>query len=247
MEHYPIPYAICRVWLEEVFASTGLHWQISPLGEWQITDASGMLLATITPPLLFQNQNILHWEHLPTHPPNTLILLLEAGGTAGLAYLEEGAMVQHKIIRRYTVRKKQGKAQLNHLKTRGKSKAGSRVRLAETILFFEDINQKLLEWEVAPQASQIWYSATPPVWHRLFQAKAAPPFTVQDPRLHKIPLDLPTPTLEVLGQVSDFLLQTKLQIHRPQHLPTLSLLHTPALVQPGFQFDDSDTEGFDAD
>ena len=44
------------------------------------------------------------------------------------------------------VRKKRGVSQIKHLKTKGKSRAGSRVRLAETEEFFENINGRLQDY-----------------------------------------------------------------------------------------------------
>ncbi|MEO1451203.1 MAG: hypothetical protein AAFV07_16855 [Bacteroidota bacterium] len=43
-------------------------------------------------------------------------------------------------------RHKRGKAQISYLNTRGKSKAGSRIRLANTVAFFEEINERLQDW-----------------------------------------------------------------------------------------------------
>jgi hypothetical protein len=143
-------------------------------------------------------------ENSPNSPPDYLILLIQAGGNAGLAHTEEGEIVSHKIIRRYTVRQKQGKSQLKHLNSKGKSKLGSRIRLAQTKDFFEEINKKLQEWELE-NIPLIFYSATPDVMHAVFEAKNQPPFQKKDERLQKLPLDMPLPTMEEVLQTKSFL------------------------------------------
>src|SRR6187200_2123635 len=76
---------------------------------------------------------------------NYIILLIQSGNCA-VGYYEDGQNVDHKVFRSYMIRKKQGTSQIKYLKTRGKSKAGSRVRLGETIEFFENINERLNEY-----------------------------------------------------------------------------------------------------
>ena len=71
-----------------------------------------------------------------------IILLMEAG-RAAIACFEDDKLVNHKNIRKYMVRKKQGKAQISHLKTKGKSRYGSRLRLRESHAYFEEIIEKL--------------------------------------------------------------------------------------------------------
>lgn len=138
-----------------------------------------------------------------------LILLIQAGGNAGLAHIENGEILNHKIIRKYMVRQKQGKSQLKHLNAKGKSKLGSRIRLAQTKDFFEEINQKLQEWEIE-HIPKIYYSASPDVWHAVFEAKEIPPFEKKDNRLIKIPLDLPLPTMDEIVLVKSFLQESTL-------------------------------------
>ncbi len=68
------------------------------------------------------------------------VILLIQSGSCAMGYFEDGFNLEHKVFRSYMVRKKQGKSQIKYLKTKGKSRAGSRVRLAETLEFFENIN-----------------------------------------------------------------------------------------------------------
>lgn len=133
---------------------------------------------------------------LPLVPPDFLLVLMQAGHAA-LGHFVEGEAAKHKVIKKYMVRGS-GKAQVSYLATRGKSKAGSRVRLANTVRFFEDINEKLIEWNCHHNVQRIllgcpirlgvlWYEADPP-----------PPFDKADPRIQKVPFDTPRPDLDTL-------------------------------------------------
>ncbi|MEM6269936.1 MAG: hypothetical protein AAF998_10900 [Bacteroidota bacterium] len=140
-------------------------------------------------------------EDVPETPPPYLLLLLQAGHSA-LGYFEEGEVVHHKVIKKYMVRARQGKAQIGYLNTRGKSKAGSRVRLANTISFFEAINAKVTEWDIMNGVERILLSCPVRMKPLLFQSKVPPPFTKDDPRLLKVPLDIHRPDLEELKRVN---------------------------------------------
>ncbi len=142
---------------------------------------------------------------VPTLPPNYLILLIQAGNAA-LGHYEADILLNHKVVRKYMVRAKQGKAQINHLKTKGKSRAGSRIRLAQTDEFFDEIVEKLLDWEVE-NVDLIFYSAAIHWWNNLFEADNLPPFEKDDERLRKIPLDVNTPNFEELQHVQQFIRQ----------------------------------------
>ncbi|MEM7356537.1 MAG: hypothetical protein AAF657_37320, partial [Acidobacteriota bacterium] len=102
-----------------------------------------------------------------------------------------------KSFRRYVVRGK-GRAQPLHLKTKGKSRYGSRLRLANARRLLVETNEKLNEWEedFGP-ADRIYYSCPVRLWPSLFEASPAPPFEKSGP-LVRIPLDLPRPTVDVL-------------------------------------------------
>jgi hypothetical protein len=143
-------------------------------------------------------------KYFPKTSPETppyLIILMQAGNAA-LGYFEEGEVVEHKVIRKYMVRKKQGKAQITYLHKKGKSRAGSRVRLADTMQFFEDINQKLIDWDdfegIFENTERVLYSCPPRLWGMLFNAKTPPPFERNDPKYIKIPLDVSVPIFDEL-------------------------------------------------
>ncbi len=97
---------------------------------------------------------------------NYVVLLIQSGSCA-LGYFEEDETIDHKVFKSYMVRKKQGKSQISYLNSKGKSRAGSRVRLANTIRFFENINERLQEYfeeyeinRVAISCSKTWKRAT---------------------------------------------------------------------------------------
>ncbi len=140
-------------------------------------------------------------EDLPLVPPPYLLILMQAGHSA-LGYFDEGEVVMHKVIKKYMVRAGQGKAQIGYLGSRGKSKAGSRIRLANSVRFFEDINEKLTEWGVADEVERILVSCPVrlgPLW---YGSKTPPPFEKEDPRIRKVPLDVHRPDHEELLRVN---------------------------------------------
>ena len=66
-------------------------------------------------------------DHLPDSLGTHLVLLLQAGAAA-LGVFQQGELTHHKVIKKYVVRGR-GRAQPTHLKTRGKSRYGSLLRL----------------------------------------------------------------------------------------------------------------------
>lgn len=140
---------------------------------------------------------------LPDEMPPYVVALIQIGAAA-LAYCEAGTPVQHKAFKKYMKRHKRGKAQISYLNTRGKSKAGSRIRLANTVAFFEEINERLTEWEDAYEPQRILYSCTPQLWGLLFSSQVPPPFDKKDPRLIKVPTHVHVPDFEELQRINRF-------------------------------------------
>lgn len=83
-------------------------------------------------------------EALPESPGQGVIVLVRAGATA-LGVWNDDELLRHKVIKRYVVRGK-GKAQPMHLKTKGKSRYGSRLRLQGYKAQLEETIGRLLEW-----------------------------------------------------------------------------------------------------
>ncbi len=136
-------------------------------------------------------------------PPPYIILLIRAGNSS-LGYFEKGKNIKHKVIRRYMVRKKQGKTQLTYLKRKGKSRLGSRIRLAQAEKFFEEINELLNEWNLIKKNSEfkIFYSCPIRLWSYLFKTNPTPPFNKKNNRLIKIPFNVYKPNMKELKRIN---------------------------------------------
>ncbi len=137
-------------------------------------------------------------------PVNYVVLLIQSGNGA-LGYFEAGRCVNHKVFRSYMVRKKQGKSQIKYLKTKGKSRAGSRVRLGETEEFFANINGRLQDYFQQHRIDRIAISCSKTLLPYLYTGSVATPFDKRDPRLFKIPKHIHTPIYEVLLDANRFL------------------------------------------
>lgn len=135
------------------------------------------------------------------------VLVIVRSGMAAVGCFEGGKVKDHKVFRAYMVRKKQGKSQLKYLKTKGKSRAGSRLRLAQSLDFFSDINARLGEYFRNFDIDRIGLSCPTTLIPHFFGSKTPPPFPKRDPRILKIPKHIQNPTYEALLQTNRFLLQ----------------------------------------
>lgn len=154
-------------------------------------------------PLPFLESN--NFQEYITHNfdviPNYVIYMIQAGSCA-LAYYEGDELIEHKVFKTYMVRKKQGKSQIKHLKSKGKSKAGSRVRLSNTIHFFEQINGRLKEYFNDYHVEKIIYACPTNMISLFYESKILPPFDRTDERLIKIPIDIQQPCFEELLKIN---------------------------------------------
>ncbi len=167
-------------------------------------------LPIVLPPL--HNNQI---TGLAPEPVHYVLLLIQAGNCA-LGYFENGINLDHKVFRSYMVRKKQGKSQIKYLKTKGKSRAGSRVRLGESVEFFENINERLQQYFSAHEVHRIAISCSKTLIPFLYSAKVPPPFDKGDDRIFKIPKHIHTPIYEVMMDAHRFLLRGEL-IYEESH------------------------------
>ncbi len=165
------------------------------------------------PPIFhYMDENLLEQLFIPEEPENYYIILIQAGHSA-LAYCENGDILLHKVITKYMVRKGQGKAQISYLKTKGKSRAGSRIRLAKSIEFFEEINDKLADWFQEKGDAKILYSCPVTLWPFLFDSKISPPFKKKGDHLIRIPLDVNKPCFSELQRVNPILSRGQIEIY----------------------------------
>lgn len=123
---------------------------------------------------------------------NTTILYLSIeSGSSTIALNRGKSTISHTSVSSYMSRKKQGFSQIKYLNKKGKSRAGSRVRLNKTIEFFEKINEKLTAFLTDSGIDRIAISCTASLVPYLHQSKVKCPFQKDDPRLYKIPLHIP--------------------------------------------------------
>lgn len=119
-----------------------------------------------------------------------LYLTIESGNAA-ISVMAGKINVYHTTFSAYMTRKKQGVSQIKYLNKKGKSRAGSRVRLAATIEFFENINTTLTKLLGEYDVARIAINCNATLIPYLHNSKVACPFAKSDERLYKIPLHIP--------------------------------------------------------
>lgn len=155
--------------------------------------------------------------------PRYLMLLVQTG-SASIGVFEGEKCLEHKVFSAYMVRKKQGVSQIKHLKTKGKSRAGSRVRLAKTLLFFEDINERLARHFKENEFDRIAFSCSKILMPYLFNAKIPTPFDRKDERIYRIPKHLHQPNFEVMLGMQRFLNKGELIFDPEEHVELAELV-----------------------
>ena len=122
----------------------------------------------------------------PAEDVHYCITLVRAG-QAAMGYFHQGILLDHKVFRAYLVRQKQGMSQFKYLKTKGKSRAGSRIRLEETQVFFKEINQRLQVYAKQYPLNFWGLGCAKTMWPLLFDGEIEPPFTSKSPELIELP------------------------------------------------------------
>lgn len=125
-------------------------------------------------------------------------MALIRAGQAVTGYFHQGVLMDHKVFRAYMVRQKQGKSQIKHLKTKGKSRAGSRIRLAETNQFFEEINERLTSYADQYPIDFWGISCAKTMWPFYFSSAIAPPFSPKANNLIEVPFHISQASFEEL-------------------------------------------------
>ena len=148
------------------------------------------------------------------------ILLFVRSGLASIAFFENFELQDHRVFRAYMVRKKQGKSQVKYLKTKGKSRAGSRVRLAETEIFFREITERLQSYENTHRVDLLGISCSETLLPFLFGEKTFNPFGKKDQRIFRIPIHVANPTFENLKKAEKILLKNTWQF-RDEAIPLI--------------------------
>ncbi len=130
-----------------------------------------------------------------------LALVMIRAGIAVTGYFHNGEMLDHKVFRAYMVRQKQGKSQIKYLKTKGKSRAGSRLRLGESEQFFEEINARLQRYDVDYPITTWGISCGMTLFPYFFASETPPPFHKKQDNLISIPFHVQQADFETLQAI----------------------------------------------
>ena len=140
-------------------------------------------------------------QNLDSH----FVLILIRAGQAAVGYFHQGKLIDHRVFRAYMIRQKQGFSQIKYLKTKGKSRSGSRIRLSESDRFFEEINERLSDYESKFPIDFWGISCGKTLWPFLFDSNSTPPFSAQSSNLIELPVHIPQASLENLEKAGIFL------------------------------------------
>ena len=153
-------------------------------------------------------------------------LTLVRAGQAAVGYFHQGNLLDHKVFRGYLVRQKQGKSQFKYLKTKGKSRAGSRIRLEETLLFFNEINERLQVYAKQYPLNFWGLGCAKTMWPLLFDGEVKPPFTSKSYELIELPYPFAKGSYEEL-QALELRLQQFHLLLSPAGEPLIQLEQAP--------------------
>jgi hypothetical protein len=156
-----------------------------------------------------------YFERLPSDPSERgecqLVLLLRAGAMA-FGCWQGRELVQHKAVRKYVVRGS-GKAQGTHLKTRGKSRYGSRLRLQNWRRLLGETNERVADCEQQfGPFERILFGVPVRVFSDLFEADPKPAFARDAAELQRIPMHIHRPDHEELLRVRSWLVRGRVEL-----------------------------------
>lgn len=130
-------------------------------------------------------------EQLPPYLGVYLVVLIQAGAAA-IGVWDDDELIRHKAIKKYMVRGS-GKYQGTHLKTKGKSRYGSRLRLRNASLFLDEINERIGDWqEEMGSFDEVFVSCPVRLWADLKRSKTPFPLA-ESTEIRRIPLDVHVP------------------------------------------------------
>jgi hypothetical protein len=150
-------------------------------------------------------------RRLPANLGLELVVLAQAGAIAVGAWRDD-VLIDHVAKKRYVVRG-QGRAQPTHLRTRGKSRYGSRLRLQNHRLLLDELTDRLRTIVAREgEPDRVHHSAPPRLWDEILAHDPPPPFTRDDPRLSRIPLHVHVPDHEELLRVHRTLARGRIEV-----------------------------------
>jgi len=169
-------------------------------GGFEFYDHQNRKLAKLIVPVTFPNIderpfNEYIYQDVKEPVLDTIIVLIQAG-EACIGRVVGDELITHKLIRKYMVRKSQGKSQIKHLNSKGKSRAGSRIRLAQTVRFFEEINECLTLWFNDQKPHRVAYHVPANMSSLWYTSKVPPPFEKGASLLRKTFWDIQKPRRE---------------------------------------------------
>ncbi len=197
-----------------------------PKHQWVISNSDSWLARMSLP-----------WHTLPDQSGNLkeiddfhLALVMIRAGIATTGHFHNGEMLDHKVFRAYMVRQKQGKSQIKYLKTKGKSRAGSRLRLGESEHFFEEINERLQQYHKDFAITTWGYSCGKTLWPYFLGSDPPPPFAKDAENLIRIPFHIQQPDFDTLQAIHTKLRSIHLTLSE-SGLAMFDDLDTPALKE----------------
>lgn len=134
---------------------------------------------------------------LPVELPLQAMVLMQAGATA-IGMFERGKPVATKSFKRYVTRGN-GKAQATFLKTKGKSRYGSRLRLGNAKRQLEETAERIATfWRVIGVPEQVFVGVPVRLRAELIAASPELAKSEDEGRVVRVPKDVPVPTTEVM-------------------------------------------------
>ncbi len=161
----------------------------------RILDAAGETLLELELPFWSQNFEVGEW---PIQGRDVFFLF--RAGSAALGLCEDRVLVEHKCFQRYVVRGK-GKAQPSHLRTKGKSRYGSRLRLQNFDRLIEESIERLRCWAEDGPLHRVFLSCPERLLSDLLAANPPFPIDKADPRLRRLPIHVHEPRFAELERV----------------------------------------------
>lgn len=154
-------------------------------------------------PLVLRREDLNSIERIQDEldEPSLYAIILMQAGRASLAIAQGDQILVSKQIQKYMVRMSQGKAQLTYLNEKGKSRLGSRIRLRQSVQFFEEINQRLMLWSKDYDVKTIFLSCSPKLKGAWFQSPEPSPYAKKDQRWKRIPFMVHLPKEDELYRI----------------------------------------------
>jgi len=190
------------------------------LHAFEVLSEAGEPLALFRPPILQRSacscSDIADALGILKRGPGTVLILLYQAGACAAGVSTNGTLEEHKVLKKYVVRGT-GRAQPTHLKTRGKSRYGSRLRLRNAVLLREQVLDKLASWAAARGAFRtVAYSCPPTLRTGLLPTRSRrgdppPGYLHPDAVLIRIPMDVRIPSFDELRRVHRALLHGTLE------------------------------------